>query len=176
MKRKHALRIGTILCILVFLLIPLMSSPVAASFIEPLGGVWTVNSPAGPNAGGNVGAPANISDNSPFNAKFSVEYIYKDNNTGGSGSNHWTEIIVYYKPPNTGWQGPVLCSQTPIFISAGGGTRTGTYTTPWIPAMGSSYGGWGTIFELNVVVHCHDIASNYTYSWSSDLITFDIIP
>ena len=177
-NKKHAFRIGTILFILLFLMISLMSSPVAAEFNQPLGNVWTNNGTGGITAGVNVGAPPNITDDGIplFRAKFSVEYSYTDSNSNGTGSIHWTEIMVYWQPNGNGqWWGPDICSQTPIYISANWGTKTGTYTTPWVPLAGGQYGGKGTIFNVYVVVNCHDNATSYTYSLTSNVIVFDII-
>ncbi len=172
MKNKPLLRIGTFIIILMFVLVPLLSSPVAAAFTQNLGSVWTINTTGGPTAGGTVGAPPTISDSSPFNAQFVVEYSYTDSNPGGSGSNHWTEIIVYYQPPGMGWRGPVTFTQAPpIFITAGGGTRIGTYITTWL----IGYGGKGTNFDVYVVVNCQDIAGPFTFTWTSNVISFTIV-
>jgi hypothetical protein len=177
-RKRIKFRIWVWCSIALFLLIPLLSPQVAAEFNQPLGKVWTNNTPGGPTAGLNVGAPTNISDDGIplYRAKFSVEYSYTDSNPNGTGSIHWTEIIVYWLPPGTNtWLGPNICSQTPISISANWGTKFGTYTTPWVPLAGGGYGGVGTIFNVYVGVNCHDNATSYTYTLTSNVIVFDII-
>jgi hypothetical protein len=104
-KKKNMLRIGTILCILLFLLIPLLSLPVAAAHTVHLGSVWTDNLPACPTAGGTIGGgvPAQITDTSPFNARYTVDYSYSDSKPGGTlGSDHWMEVVVSWTGPSPG--------------------------------------------------------------------------
>jgi hypothetical protein len=170
-KRKLGFRIWVLFSVALFLLIPLLSSPVAA-FTQNLGSATTNNTPAGPTASGTISAPATISDNSPFNARFQVDYSYTDSLPGGAGSNHWIQIIGSYQPNGSVNWWPFSFTQNPsIFISQNGGTVTGTYTTGWI----TGYGGKGTNFQLYVYVNCQDVATTQTQTWTSSLITFTII-
>ena len=99
-NKKNILKIGTLLAILMFLLIPLLSSPVAAAFSQYLGSVTTGNT------GG--GGPT----------------------ATGSGSDHWMEIVVWWQPGGSGpLSGPNIYTQNKIYIAANGGQMTGRYTT-----------------------------------------------
>ena len=171
-NRKQTLRLGTFLAILMFLLVPLLSSPVAAAFTLNLGSVTTNNTPGGPTATGVISAPATIFDTTPWNANFVVSYSYTDSNPGGLGSIHWLTVSVTWQPGGTGpWSGPNVYTQLAIFLPANWRTITGFYTTPWI----TGYGGKGTNFQVNVVVNCQDISLPFTATWSSLPQRFTII-
>ena len=156
-----------------FLLIPLMSSPVVASFTQSLGGVWTVNWPpppgAGPTAGGTiVGPPSPLPpDSLPYDICFSVEYNYADVNPTGTGSDHWIEIIGSYQMGGAGGWTAFSFSQTPITLLPSQSIG-GTYTTSAI----TGYGGPGTNFNLNVLVSCKDLSTSFTFTWTSNAVTF----
>ena len=183
-NKRKIIKLSSLICILLFLLIPLMSSPVAASFNYGLGNVWTVNWPpppgAGPTAGGTITGPfgGTLFDTSPFNAQFNVLYNYTDAypaGSGGMGSNHWMSITVSYQPGGTGpWVGPLTFTQTTIVLGPMG-TASGTFTTPMIPANGLSYGGKSTNFQVTVVVNCQDIATTSTFTWTSSTISFTVV-
>ena len=174
MKKRNTLRIGSLIFILMFLLLSILSSPVAASFTQPLGSVWTINWPPppppgiGPTAGGAIAGPTSpVGDSSPFDIRFSVDYNYTDAYPAGLGSNHWMSIIGTYQPGGMGAWVPFTFTQTVVTLGPGG-TASGTYTTPWI----FSYGGNGTNFNLNVVVNCQDISTMSTFTWTSTAVTF----
>ena len=173
MKKKNELRMGVIFSIAMFLLLPLLSSPVAAAFTENLGLVTTGNTGGGgPTATGSITSPGTVPDSAPFNANIAVEYDYNDNDAAGSGSNHWMVIVVKWQPVGTGpWSGPNTYTQTKIYIAANGGQRTGTYTTTTI----TGYGGTWTVFDVNVTVYCDDLSGSGPVSWNSGNIFFTII-
>jgi hypothetical protein len=171
-KRKLRFKIWVLFSVALFLLIPLLSSPVAAAFTLNVGTAYTNNVPAGPSATGNINVPTTITDSSPFNANFVVDCNYNDNNEGGSGSNHWVEVIVRWQPQGTGaWQGPNTYTQAAIPLAAGPASWSGPYTTPTL----TGYGGIGTNFQVEVKVYCYDILTTTTASWSSGVKSFTIV-
>lgn len=160
--KKNVLRIGTFLAVLMFFLIPLLSSPVAAAFTFNLGSVSTFNGPAGPTAWGTI-VGGNQLDNTPFNARFSVAYNYADANPG-TGSNHQVVLIVSWVRPNgMPGGGPFTYTQTWVFLPPGGST-SGTFFTGWI-----NYAGKGCVFTVNVAVTCVDISSTNSMTWSTSV-------
>ena len=173
-KGKKILRIGTLILIVMFLLLPLMSSPVAAQLSLNLGSVWTNNLPlpTGPTAGGTITTPVSpVGDIAPFNIQFSVGYTYTDSNPSGTGSNHQLSIGVSWQPGGTGpWSGPNIYTQNMIFVAAGQAPVSGTYTTPWL----NGYGGIGTNFNVIVTVTCQDIQTGQSFSWTSAPVIFTI--
>ena len=177
MEKKNMLRIGTLMIIFMFLIVPLLSMPIAASFTQNVGTVWTNNTPGGPTAGGTPNTPASpVGDNSPYSIRLSVGYTYTDSDPNGAGSNHWMVIWVRWRPggPPAGWSTPEIHTQSWILLG-GPGVRTGTYTTPWVPAGGGSYGGGGTNFRVTVTVYCQTVGPPSTASWAtSPWITFTI--
>jgi hypothetical protein len=172
-KRKLGFRIWVLFSIVLSLLIPLLSSPVAAAFTKPHGTASTDNTPSGPTATGSTPSGGDISDSAPWTAKFSIDWTYKDTNTSGSGSTHWMVISVDWQPGGTGpYMGPTRFTQNVTTIGANGGTRTGTFTT--IPGI-QNYGGIGTNFEVIVEVYCKDTASGVTDSWIGPGQTYTVI-
>jgi hypothetical protein len=173
MKKKNTLRIGSLILILMFLILPILSSPVAASLTVGLGSVWTNNWPPppglGPTAGGTIVSPASPvgPDPGPFNIRFSVSYTYTDSYPGGMGSNHWMSITGSYQPGGMGAWVPFTFTQTVVTLGPSG-TATGTYRTPYI----IGYGGPGTNFNLNVIVNCQDVSTTTTFTWTSGAVTF----
>ena len=96
MKRKNVLRIGTFISIAMFLLIPLLSSPVAAGFTlesecssENLedGPVVSANLPPG-------SFPRVYPDDAPRTAIFELTYVFVDSTTEGAGSEHYAILYV----------------------------------------------------------------------------------
>ena len=172
-KKNNILRIGALISIAMFLLIPLMSSPVAAAFNLTLGSVTTNNLPGGPTATGSISTPGSVSDTSPYNALFNVQYFYSDNHPTGWGSDHWITLSIRWLPGgNLPWSGPVTRTQPTITRPAGSGQLIGWYTaTPPI----NNYGGKQTVFEVTVIVHCKDTASGFTQTWTSTTQTFTIV-
>jgi hypothetical protein len=104
--KKNMLRIGTLITILMFLLIPLMSSPVAAGFTSPSTGE-TENSdgaaveasitsiPDGPY-------PIRYYDNAPRTATFTFTIVFVDSSTSGQGSLHYAVLYVERLTPEMG--------------------------------------------------------------------------
>ena len=173
MTRKNVLKMAVFISIAMFLLIPLMSSPVAAAFNLTLGSVTTNNLPGGPTATGSISTPGTVSDTSPYNALFNVQYFYSDNHPTGGGSQHWITLSIRWLPGgNLPWSRPVPRSQSPVTLTKGQGQVIGWYTaTPPI----NNYGGKNTVFEVTVIVHCKDSASGATQTWTSTTQTFTIV-
>ncbi len=104
--KKNMLRIGTLITILMFLLIPLMSSPVAAGFTSPSTGD-TENSdgaavkasitsiPDGPY-------PIRYYDNAPRTATFKFTVDFVDSSSSGEGSEHYAVLYVERLMPEMG--------------------------------------------------------------------------
>lgn len=151
--KKNMLRIGTLILIGMFLLLPLMSSPVAASFTT-YSSIATNNPtpPAWPTVA--ITVPANRGyTNVGGMATFQLNYSFTDSNGGGLGSNHRATLIVTRTPgPNppgspatTGW----------VFVAAGGGgggpiTGTLTITDTWAPPSSVTW-------DIEVIGTCTDI-------------------
>ena len=174
-NKKRALRIGAFMSILMFLLIPLLSSPVAASFTLGIGGVVTNATPGGPTASGTISGPATVSDTAPFNARFSVTFNYRDTQWGPQDSLHWVVIIVSWQPGGVGpWLGPVPLAQAQVRLSPGT-SQSGTFITS--PTGIVAYGGKGTNFVVSVTVYCQDLNTMTTASWTSpaNAVVFTII-
>jgi hypothetical protein len=169
-NKKRALRLGTLLCLLLFLLIPLLSSPVAAAFTFNLGSVGTLNGPAGPTAWGTI-AGGNQLDNSPFNARFSVAYNYADANPGGTGSTHQMVVTVSWVRPNGMPGGGPFTYTQPLVTLPPGGSTSGTFFTGWI----NGYAGKGSVFSVYVAVTCTDLFSTAFMTWTSSTVTITII-
>ena len=172
-RKKNALRIGTSISILLLILIPLLSSNVAAVHTVLLGSVTTNNTIGGPTATGAVNGaiPGTILDNGPFNANYVVDYSYTDSNPFGNGSDHWIQVNVSYGYPGTPPTTITFTQSPPIFIAANAGTVTGSYTTPWIVG----YGNKGIIFTVTFGVYCRDRSSWTTVSWFSTPIVYLVV-
>jgi hypothetical protein len=171
-KSKVRFRIGAMCLITLLLLIPLLSSPVAAAFSLNLGSVFTNNNTVGPSASGSISTPSTVTDSAPFNANFAVYYDYNDCDAAGGGSDHWMVVTVSWLPPGSpSWLGPNIYTQGKIRIPANGGQRTGTYNTGTIVG----YGGKGTSFQVSVVVYCDDLTGNPPASWSSGIKSFSVV-
>jgi hypothetical protein len=155
-KSKVRFRIGAMCLIALFLLIPLLSSPVAAAFIDNTN--VTTNNPA-------TGAPTVVinpttarvyihASGTPTTASFTLTYSFTDSKPGGSGSNHYADITV--TPPGV----PAgFASVGPMFVPAGTGPITGillvgplNYGAPPPP----------TTWTVTVTAFCTDIASTTT--------------
>ena len=168
-KKKNILRIGTLISIVMFLLFPLMSTPVAAAHNVYLGSVTTDVFPSGSAAGGTVASVSgSIVDVSPFNANYDVDYFYTDS-VGAPGSDHWTKVNVNWVPPS-GPPGSITFTHGPITVIST--TNSGTWQTPSI----TGYGGKGTVFTVTFEVHCEDKTNpDNGASWYSSTIVYTII-
>ena len=166
-NKKQALRIGTFLAVLMFLLIPLLSSPVAATFTFGLGNVWTNNTTTGPTAGGTIlgGSPL---DNGPtFNGRFQVNYNYFDTDSRPTNTGSRSRMVVTVNwVPGDGTPPPAFPTvfTQPWVNLPVGGAQMGTYTTLWI----NGYGGKGTVFTVTVDVTCQSLtpAASFT-AWGT---------
>lgn len=144
-----------------FILIPLLSQPVAAW------GTFTYtcfantnNTPSGPTATASCPPPYYLNGTGPNSAAFQCNYTFIDSKPGGQGS--WHKFTLTVTPPgapvgqvSSGW----------VFISAGG------------PAVISSrkytYGPYGSPPPTGVVyleVWCQDVQTQQT-AYSSKSVT-----
>ena len=172
--KKNMLRIGTFLAILMFLLIPALSLHVSAAFIQPHGTASTDNTTTGPTATGSTPTGGDITDSTPYDAQFSLDYTYKDSKpagSGGTGSTHWMVVHIWYQRGGIGQYIYAPSSQSPVNIAAGGGTISNTYTTNKI----TGYGGSGTQFDVIVEVYCKDTATSVTDKWVGPAQTYLVL-
>ena len=97
MKRKNVLRIGTFISIAMFLLIPLLSSPVAAGFTSESIGT-SENTGDGPEVSVTLPEgpfPKVYPDDAPRTATFEFEYYFIDSSeSGGYGSDHYAILYI----------------------------------------------------------------------------------
>jgi hypothetical protein len=133
-----------------FLLLPLLSSPVAASFTT-FSSVATNNVPAWPVV--TITVPANtVYTNTGGMATFQLNYSFGDTNGPGLGSNHRATLTVTRtpgpqpggSPATTGW----------VFVAAGAGTGavtgTLTITDTWSPPASVTW-------DIEVIGECIDL-------------------
>ena len=150
-KKRKIIRIGTLICLLLFLLIPLLSSPVAAAF-SVTARADTDNTTAGPAAwitlpGGPY--PIIFPDVGQTVGNFYLEYYFNDNNGPGSGSWHRATMNITRNPgPNpgstsTGW----------VFLGPGG-SASGTLSIVDNYNFGTTY-----IWTVNLAADCWDNSS-----------------
>jgi len=149
MKKKQALRIGTFLAILMFLLVPLLSQPVAAAFHYYSEGA-TNNTPSGPTATAYCPPPYSFIHESEAIAVFEVWYHFKDTHYEGSGSWHQARIRATLLPSGT----PKWGDSTNIFLEPGeelfghAATDEISYTAP---------ASW----KVDVFIDCYDNDAGY---------------
>jgi len=93
MKKKNMLRMGVIISIAIFILMPLLSSPVAATFVS-IHYADTDNTPAGPTATITPPTTTEIKHSGASYANFQCNYHFKDTNPGGGGSWYYTYMKV----------------------------------------------------------------------------------
>jgi hypothetical protein len=166
-KRKLRFRIWVLFSIVLFLLLPLLSSPVAAAFTFNVSTAWTNNTAAGPtvgwtNTGGNPpGAYTSVHTN-PASATFVCNFSFAD--TSGQPqtpcSRHYGELNVQKIFPTIG---PLLTANTGnVFLS-----NTGTFTTTL--SIGDTYTPnppMGVTWNISVYVECEDLPSS-TMAWNT---------
>ena len=98
MKRKNILRIGTFISIAMFILIPLLSSPVAAFTLTSIG--TSENIEDGPDVSITLPEgefPRYIPDEPPRTATFKFEYVFIDSTETGQGnygSDHYAILYI----------------------------------------------------------------------------------
>lgn len=90
-KKKHGLRIATFFSILMLLLIPLLSQPVAADVCFDVGSMWATT--PGPSAGGDA-IDNEADDDESGKVKFSVAYSFNDEGSL-SGSIYTASMTIY---------------------------------------------------------------------------------
>jgi hypothetical protein len=105
-KMKVRLKVVSLCLIALFVLLPLLSSPVAATINFPTIGAESDNTPFGPIVAVK-GAPFYLSprsypayDDSSGVITFNCDCYQKDSNPGGSGSVHYMELNVQKIAPN----------------------------------------------------------------------------
>ena len=89
-RKKHTLRIATFFSILMLLLIPLLSQPVAADVCFDVGSMWSTT--PSPNAGGDA-IDNEANDDSSGKVKFSIDYSFNDEGST-LGSNHSASMTI----------------------------------------------------------------------------------
>lgn len=173
MIKKNALRIGTFLAILLFLLIPLLSQPVAAANTFDLSTAWTDNTPAGPTvwwAGANPpGAYTQARGPGAATVTFDCDFSFSDTsgNPNIPSSRHYGELNVQRVIP--GPPGPLLVASTGnVFLNNGQSTIiTLSITDNYNPA-------WPTVtWDVWVYVECEDLPTG-TMAWNTWYWTFTI--
>jgi len=132
-SRKNILRISAFLTILMFLLIPLLSSPVAAAFFYNSTAVTNVTS-SGYTADADCPPPYTFQHSGNPTATFTCDYTFTDSDSSGPGSRHRATITVVGPGTPTGG---AVGSTGWVVLNPGAGTSTGTisvgpftYTAP----------------------------------------------
>ena len=164
LNKKKALRIGTLLCILLLLLIPLLSSPVAAAFTFDVGTAWTNNTPGGPTVGHNGPGEGSYgsADSTPRTATFKCVFDFSDTsgNVQTPSSRHYGEIEVFKNP-----SGPRQTKTTGVIYLNDGGSYTVSFTITDTYTVGELPVTW----DIMVYVECKDIPSDTrvmnTWNW-----------
>ena len=154
-NRKQALRLGTFLAILMFLLVPLLSSPVAAAFTDNTN-VTTDMTPAGPTI---VINPTNnrvhFYDGLAPTATFTLTYSFSDTDPTGLGSWHTATITVTPPGAPTGFAstGALFCPPgvSPPAVWTGV-LSVGPLTHPVPPGP--------TVWTVTIFVSVLDVANN----------------
>lgn len=145
-KGKNKIRITTMLTILTFILIPLLSSNVSALVTWSAGTGWTTNPPAGPPIGGMaMSAPGVIADAGPppplASVIFTFGYTFTDLNPGAAGSRHRVDMTVV----------PGGFSTTNWVNVPAGGLVVGTHSSPTYTNVR------GTLYTITVTITCQDL-------------------
>ena len=125
-KSKVRFRIVSLGLIAMFLIIPLLSSPVAAAFTS-FSSADTNCAPTGPTALATVpSSPGTFLDSTPRTATFQCSYSFRDtmNNGRTPSSDHWATITVQ-KTSTIPWGSPQTSSTGTISLN-NGQTQTGT--------------------------------------------------
>ena len=155
-NKKYALRIGTILCILLFLLIPLLSSQVAAPTTYSIAN--TDNLSSGPTVWIEVpDDPVIWEDEAPRTVTFICDVIFTDTK-GGQGSNHWARLTVTKIDP----EGEPQDDYTGIIPVIGTTNRP-----PDLSVTDTWEEGQSTYWIVYIEVSCTDIATS-TNAYDSD--------
>ena len=133
-SRKNILRIGTFLAILMFLLIPLLSSPVAAAFFYNSTAVTCIDVNGVLTADADCPPPYIFQHSGTPTATFTCDYTFTDSYSNGVGSQHRATITVVGPGTPTGG---AVGSTGWVVLNPGAGTSTGTisvgpftYTAP----------------------------------------------
>ena len=170
-KSKVKLRVVSLFLIAMFLLIPLLSSPVAATTQwYTYCSAYTDNTPpppfgSGPTASVNIPPSAmetwNL-DNGTID--FVCNYTFQDNYPDGSGSNHYVNLTVQRTSPTTGpiWTCDYFCYIAPV-----GQTINGQLS------LSDTFNNTGYTWNITVYGYCEDClsllranAGPNTYTWS----------
>ena len=165
------IRIGTLLSILMLILIPLLSSPVAAAFTFDVSTAWTDNTSTGPtvgwtNTGGNPPGVYGSADATPRNAVFTCDFSFKDTsgNTQTPSSRHYGEMEVFKNP-----QGPRQVTNTGNVWLNNGGSNTATLTITDTYTIGEVPVTW----DIMLYVECEDYPTQ-TMAWNTYYWTYTV--
>ena len=153
-NKKQALRLGTFLAILMFLLIPLLSSPVAAAFTVTTNSTTTAGGAGGPTATqGLSGQVFFFQDVVPRTATFQVWYTMIDFGTV-SGSDHFVQMTITQTTP----PGPTTIVPLTIFVPPA------TTVGPALLSTTIPYAASPTTWTWRVDVSVLDISSGVSAS------------
>jgi hypothetical protein len=165
-KRNLGFRIWVLFSIVLFVLIPLLSSPVAAAFTFDVSTAYTDNTSGGPtvwwSGTNNPGAYSSLHANPP-SATFTCTFNFSDTsgNINIPSSSHYGELNVYQRNSGT-FQGK---DTGVIYLNNGQSTSvtlsiSDTYNSNNRPI----------IWDISVYVYCEDIPTQTavwnTWSWT----------
>ena len=158
MKKKNELRMGVIFSIAIFLLLPLLSSPVAAAATINTTAT-TTNTGAGPTAVASVPGPWSFPDVGVRTATFVCTFSFSDS-VGGSGSLHQANLTVHKTSANppvapiTAFAAPPPGWPLSLAIASGSFQIVDGYTWAEVPVT----------WSITLTVTCLDIASGVSAS------------
>jgi hypothetical protein len=170
-KRKLGFRIWVLFSVALFLLIPLLSSPVAATVNFDNMGVRTNNSANFPLVAVlgpptySYDLPGNYSDSDDGSGsvKFAVDCYIEDNKPLGNGSDHYVELNVQRVSPSIG---QLLQTSTGI-ITLAANSRNNPY--PQTIQITTTYTK-GDTFCAYIYAECEDLQTSqkawYTWYWN----------
>ena len=156
------MRIGTLLCILIFLLVPLMSSPVAAIVVSnssatagvsdqgPLATVWV------------PGSPENNDDDTSGWMRFDCAYSFADTKSTPN-SEYWAQITVWLVE---GEDRTLVDSQDVSFYAPGPPPGLATTASGTLSVL-TQYYSVPTDWEIIVESYCKDLYTQQEdYDWA----------
>jgi hypothetical protein len=172
-RKKMKFRIGVLCLIALFILLPYLSSPVAATVIFQNIGAISDNTPGGPTvayvSGGSYKSPGsyNVNDDTSGVITFNCDCFQKDSNSGGQGSVHYMELNVQQIIPSPG-----SLLTTYIYRELNPGQTASPY--PTILSITTTYSSIGDVFSVYVYAEVTDNATQNsawnTYYWTVTII------
>ena len=158
---KNTLRIGTFICIVMFLLIPILSSSVIAAVTATVD-AKTDNTSSGPTVSTVTGWPSTTIAAGDDGSGVLIVYCacYQiDTNPGGTGSDHYIELNVQL---STG--GPIY--QASLFSTLAAGTSIFPYPTTISVTVPYTAGPPPETFNVWVYAECKDLQTS-TKVWNT---------